>query len=393
MPSFLSETLKNTWVVEVKRTPRNENNVVAKATVGVLRHILQVDNVRELRIDGLNRWPSVHADYHKGHGPLLFSEKLRQLSPPLPWSELVEEWRRELVEGEEASHEAEARKNNSDYLFDDEDPHAIIEAQRRQHNEPESDDEAASESEDELLEAFEDEGGFGDNSNANRLSSRLFDAPLLRTIPDLPAPKLTVNIEPHARYDEDDSDQEFEDVPLSARPPITPDGIPSNKPVASTRGRRSKNQPRTVNLNGLQICLDENGTEIGYREAAPPKDIYAWAFDTPITEDEPYFAKGCERRMLFVSDPGTRNRQYQAHEQSFVKKTVDVEFLSAVDKAYDWNRTRRGVPGATQEIPRDGKIRQHFVLKMGAPNGPIERASYGGEGEMAQKPDPECRRP
>ena len=74
--------------------------------------------------------------------------------------------------------------------------------------------------------------------------------------------------------------------------------------------------------------------------------------------------------MVFVSDPVPGIRQYQAHEQGLVKKTSGIEFLSAVDKAYDWNRTRRGVPGATEETLRDGKIPRHFIMNMGASNGP-----------------------
>jgi hypothetical protein len=105
------------------------------------------------------------------------------------------------------------------------------------------------------------------------------EAPLQRAILDLPAPlppNLTVNIiEARAQADEDNRDQEFEDVPLSAPRPNTPDVIPSDKLVASTRKRRSKKQPRTVNLNGLPIRLNENGTETRYREAAPPEDTYA----------------------------------------------------------------------------------------------------------------------
>lgn len=195
-----------------------------------------------------------------------------------------------------------------DFLFDEEDPYATVEAQHRQQKSSETEEDVGSESEDELSKAIEAEGGSEDDN------------------PDTPA-----------------------------------------KPG---RGRRPKKEPCTVNFNGLPIRRDENGVEIGYKEAPPPESTYAWASDTPIVDDDPYFAEGCERCMVFVSDPVPIDRQYKAHEQCFVKKTGEVEFLSAVDKAYDWNRTRRGVAGATDETLKDGKISRHFVLKMGPPNGP-----------------------
>ncbi|KAJ4334991.1 hypothetical protein N0V87_006484 [Didymella glomerata] len=138
-----------------------------------------------------------------------------------------------------------------DYLFNNEDPHAIIEAERRQQGVSESDDEAASESEEELLKAFEDEGGFGNNrvgeqsgkpgngddSNEEDTTENQhidsqsvgLDAPLSPTISQPPALlplKLTVNtIGGHTQVDADDSDQLFGHVPLNAPLPITPEHI------------------------------------------------------------------------------------------------------------------------------------------------------------------------
>lgn len=239
-----------------------------------------------------------------------------------------------------------------DFTFYQEDPHPIVKAQYREQDEA----------------AFEGGGGFGNENilQDRHLSPSFDDPPVLRpsaslSPPALLPPKLTVNIiDGRAQEDVDDSDQEFEDVPLGAATPITLNGTHSIVPAIDVRARRSKKQPQTLNLNGLPMRLDENGTEIEYREAPPAEDTYAWVSDTPIAIEDAYFGKGCERRMVFESDPVPRERQYQTHEQSFVKKTGDVEFLNAVDKAYDWNRTRRGVIGATNETLRDGERDNSF---------------------------------
>lgn len=138
-----------------------------------------------------------------------------------------------------------------DFLFNDEDPQATIESRSRQRDEPESDDEAAPESVDELHKAFEYEGGFSATiATVNHLaiSVRLkigtkretqdqrvdpqlvdLDASLSPAILKLPASrplKLTVKIiGARAQSGEDESNRKLGDVPLSVLPPTTPDVI------------------------------------------------------------------------------------------------------------------------------------------------------------------------
>ncbi|KAF1924388.1 uncharacterized protein M421DRAFT_8866 [Didymella exigua CBS 183.55] len=92
--------------------------------------------------------------------------------------------------------------------------------------------------------------------------------------------------------------------------------------------------------------------------------------NTLIIESDPYCEKSYERCMVFVSDSVPVDLQYKALDQSFSKKNTEVEFFSAVDKAYEWSCTGRGVTGATVETFKDGRISRHFVLKIGPPNSP-----------------------
>lgn len=139
-------------------------------------------------------------------------------------------------------------------------------------------------------------------------------------------------------------------------------------------------QPPTHNPNGLPIGRDSEGNEIGYEEVLPSEHAYAWVSDSGISKEDPYFAKGCVRRMVFESDDLPENEQYKTKESRTISSSSRLEYLSAVDKAFEWNRARRGVAGATQETLKDGKLPRHFVLKMGAPNG-----SYGDASHIAER--------
>ena len=273
-----------------------------------------------------------------------------------------------------------------DKLFEGPNPHAFTEAQRLQERDPESDEDGDSESEDqltkELLAGFEDADD--EDEQFKPQHSKLYNslpvtatslAPVVSSV-SAPPPTLTAKNVAEAtereneNNDDNDSDQEFEDVPLYT-PKTAPHAIPPLQiPVQPRRGGRQKKQPPTHNLNGLPIRRDAKGVEIGYKEVPPAEHTYAWVTDTTLPQDDPYFLKGCLRRMVFESDPVPVDQQYKAQDPRFEKKTNSIEYLSAVDKAYDWNCTRRGVTGATEETLADGKLPRHFVLKMGAPNGP-----------------------
>lgn len=310
-------------------------------------------------------------------------------------------------------------------LFGGTDPHAYIEAQRRQQEETSSDEDESSESEheltNELMAGFEDNipeneaqrrqqedtssdkddgsesedeltkeiiAGFEDDEEETSQSSsqylQSYDTAIVTSpFPMLysqssPEPLVIPTVQTFARITEDtndeadesnDRDQEFEDVPLFTTVAAAPAIAPVQIPEQSSR-RRSRKQAPTHNADGLPIRRDAEGTEIGYKEAPPPQHAYAWDSDTAIPEEDPYFAKGCVRRMVFTSDPVPPNQQYKAPTSQHETNATATTYFTAADKVYDWNRTRRGVIGATEETLRDGKLPRHFILKLGAPNGP-----------------------
>jgi hypothetical protein len=99
--------------------------------------------------------------------------------------------------------------------------------------------------------------------------------------------------------------------------------------------------------------------------------------DNEIMEDDPYFKKGCERRMVFTSDPVPLAYQYKVYD---ISETWHPEFLSAADKFFKWCKSRPTAvtsdwPGWNEASFRDGRRARHFVLKIGAPNGPNRDAN------------------
>ena len=283
-----------------------------------------------------------------------------------------------------------------DDLFDDVDPHVLIEAQRSRTEAVKSDDEDQNEddsdSDDELskeiMAGFEedsnDEGDLSRTDQATTAVCAIFplSLPQASTKDSVPSASPTESIDEGPINDGDDSDQEFEDVLLHASTTAPSNSSPSQATASTTRiaspkrAGRPRKPPRTHNFHDLPIVRREDGTEVGYKEVPPPQESYAWVSDTPIPEDDLYFAKGCIRRMVFESDPVPMNQQYKVADGALkrAKNESGIEYLTAADKAYDWNRTRRGVTGATDQTLTDGKIPRHFVLKMGPPNGPIGEA-------------------
>ncbi|KAF9692444.1 hypothetical protein EKO04_009759 [Ascochyta lentis] len=149
------------------------------------------------------------------------------------------------------------------------------------------------------------------------------------------------------------------------------------RPIVSKgqKNRPPKGTKTSHNYHGLPRRYAEDGAEIGYREAAPGAHTYAYVSDEPILSDDPYHAKGCQRRMVFESDPVPKHQQYESQNARLPRKPGEIDYPDAADKMYDWCRTRRGVSGATKETLEDGKLPRHFVLKMGLPHGPNGEAT------------------
>jgi hypothetical protein len=118
----------------------------------------------------------------------------------------------------------------------------------------------------------------------------------------------------------------------------------------------------------------EFGFVKGQAEAPLQVEKYQYESDKPLVAGDPYFEKGCERRMVFASDPILEEYQYQRFRQGEDYKKLGIpEMLNAVDKFINWCQSR---PSEARDPDRfkDGRRARHFVLKMDVPNGPIGHA-------------------
>jgi hypothetical protein len=121
----------------------------------------------------------------------------------------------------------------------------------------------------------------------------------------------------------------------------------------------------------------EQGFTIGVAEPFPEPNSYAYEFDELIATDDPYYRKGCERRMVFASDIVPDHFQY-GQPGGYKDEPGDGEYKTALDKLSDWALIR---PRSTsQDVAgyQDFKTPRHFVLQMGPPNG-----RYGQPSELA----------
>jgi hypothetical protein len=116
-----------------------------------------------------------------------------------------------------------------------------------------------------------------------------------------------------------------------------------------------------------KLELKEKGYTEGTPEAAPLAKHGQFDSDVPIPEDDPYFRKGCERRMVFSSESVPQQHQYKHYDRKAEDKPT---FLKAFDKAHNWIYTRtnsgkRGQPDWDEAGYNDGRRPRHFVLKRG----------------------------
>lgn len=224
-------------------------------------------------------------------------------------------------------------------LYEDGNLRASIGIQRRRQEDAES-AEAQSDSDDELtrelMAGFEDASdSFNESEPHNKASVAVStnpSAPLLQGFSSAPVPTPPTNqIAPSCgTHEDDDSKQEFEDIsPLSsaiadATKP-TSETPTSSSPTQQTSGDSTTAQPLTgiktktrllkgtktlLNYHSLPRRYAADGAEIGYREIPPAEHTYIYASDTVIPHDDPYFKRGCLRRMVFQSDPVPEECRY-----------------------------------------------------------------------------------
>jgi hypothetical protein len=121
----------------------------------------------------------------------------------------------------------------------------------------------------------------------------------------------------------------------------------------------------------------EQGFTIGEAEPLPEPNSYAYESDEPIAADDPYHAKGCQRRMVFASDVVPEQIQY-SRSGEYTDGSADNDYKTALDKFSNWALTRPHSTSKDVAGHRDSKTPRHFVLQMGPPNG-----KYGQPSELA----------
>lgn len=177
-------------------------------------------------------------------------------------------------------------------------------------------------------------------------------------------------------------------TPTKPKHKIGKKGRKSKKSTAPKLTRAGKRQKKLNDMTEAQrdaflrdeeqkkLELKEKGYTEGTPEAAPLATHCKFDFDVPIPEDDPYFRKGCERRMVFSSELVPQQHQYKHYDGKAEDKPT---FLKAFDKAHHWIYTRpnsgkRGQPDWDEAGYNDGRRPRHFVLKMGPPNGFVGHA-------------------
>jgi hypothetical protein len=116
--------------------------------------------------------------------------------------------------------------------------------------------------------------------------------------------------------------------------------------------------------------------------ALSPPASFQYESENEILKEVPYFEKGCERRIVFTSDPIPSENQYKLHDGGEAGRP---EFQNAVDKFFAWCRSRptavnMNILGWDEANYKDGRRARHFVLQMGAPKVP-----YGDANRLASR--------
>jgi hypothetical protein len=175
----------------------------------------------------------------------------------------------------------------------------------------------------------------------------------------------------------------------------------ANGKEVRTKAGRKKLQKEKEKLAGIRVTEEQeeaakalraqkkkanasgNGYTLGKHDAPLPVESFQYESDHKMSKDDPYFAKGCERRMVFASDPVPKRDQYKLHGVTAAAQRP--ESLNAVDKFFNWCESRPtsarcGRSDWDEEGYNDGRRARHFVLKMGPPNGP-----YGHPTKLAAR--------
>jgi hypothetical protein len=166
--------------------------------------------------------------------------------------------------------------------------------------------------------------------------------------------------------------------------------ITANGKEVRTKAGRKKLQKEKEKLAGIRVTEEqeeaakalraqkkkaytsENGYTVGKHDAPLSVESFQYESDNELSKNDPYFEKGCERRMVFTSDPVPKQDQYKL--QGVTAAAQRPESLNAVDKFFNWGESRptsarRGRPDWDEEGYNGGRKARHFVLKMGPPNG------------------------
>jgi hypothetical protein len=166
--------------------------------------------------------------------------------------------------------------------------------------------------------------------------------------------------------------------------------ITANGKEVRTKAGRKKLQKEKENIAGIRVTEEQeeaakalraqkkkantsqNGYTVGKHDAPLPVESFQYESDHELSKNDPYFEKGCERRMVFTSDSVLKQDQYKLHDVTAAAQRT--ESFNAVDKFFNWYESRptsarRGRPDWDEEGYNDSRKARHFVLKMGLPNG------------------------
>jgi hypothetical protein len=128
----------------------------------------------------------------------------------------------------------------------------------------------------------------------------------------------------------------------------------------------------------------QNGRR-GEHGGIPAAKPQAFESDESIPEHDLYREKGCERRMVFRTDPVPLDLQYKVQKHTELSAVVENLAENALSKFLKWCRTRptsdmrmKTPETFDEEAFEDSKKPRHFVLIMGPPDGP-----YGDADRLA----------
>jgi hypothetical protein len=125
-------------------------------------------------------------------------------------------------------------------------------------------------------------------------------------------------------------------------------------PADKVSKRRQRIKASATKIKARKV-LDNPSKAQDVIEATTKAETGQFDSDEVIAKNDPYFKIGCQRRMVFTSDPVPLHQHYAPMSTAHCT-TTDLEYPSAVEKFLDWCKDRNKTP-------------RHFVLKMGPPDG------------------------